>query len=88
MGTKNLTLAKDIVCRGDAKSFFGLVISYVRENFGNNHEIFKETISARFLPFALSPDHPEYRAICLMCAANLEAWARAIREHAGLNTFS
>jgi len=85
MGNKTLKCEKDFVVTGDAKTFFGLAITYVRKNFSNKADMIKQTIIARFLPYVLSKDHPEYRAICLMCISDLESWTRAIREYSGLN---
>ena len=88
MSYRSFTPIPGLTLRGKTTTFFGMAISYARDNFPASVEMLKETILCRFLPFALSTDHPEFQVICLNCAIQLEAWARVIREYAGLNVYS
>ncbi len=64
----------------------GLVITHIQDEPTNNQELAAATLRGRFLPFAIAQDDPRFREMAIRCAHECEAWARAIREYAGLAT--
>ncbi len=81
---KRLTISEGLEVRGTANSGLGQVISYLQRIPVNNLEAARSTLVSRYLPFALDPSDPDYRATALRCAIECESWARAIREYSGL----
>jgi len=85
---KRLTISESLEVRGTANSALGQVISYLQRSSVNKLEAARATLVSRFLPFALDPSDPDYRATALRCATECESWARAIREFSGLPSAS
>ncbi len=75
---------KHLKLRAAPDSALGLVITHIQEEPTNNQELAAATLRARFLPFKIAQDDPRFREIAIRCAHECEAWARAIREYAGL----
>ncbi len=44
-----------------------------------------QTLSARFLPFVMDRNDPNFEAIAIQCAEQCLSWARAIQQYASLN---
>ena len=63
----------------------GKVIAYLQNHSTNTQVLAGLTLVGRFLPFAIDPDDPDFRAIAIQSAEDCESWARAIRKYAGLN---
>ena len=51
----------------------------------SNKELASTTLQARFLPFVLDKNDPNFREIAIRCANECEAMGRAIREYAQFN---
>ena len=85
---KRLTISEGLEVRGTANSDLGLVISYLQRSSMNKLSAARASLVSRFLPFALDPNDPDYRATALRCANECESWARAIREFSGLPSAS
>ncbi|MDJ0902453.1 MAG: hypothetical protein QNJ55_26980 [Xenococcus sp. MO_188.B8] len=85
---KRLTISEGLEVRGTANSGLGQVISYLQRIPVNNLSAARATLVSRYLPFALDPNDPDYRATALRCAIECESWARAIREYSGLASAS
>ncbi|MGK7898120.1 MAG: hypothetical protein AB4372_32010 [Xenococcus sp. (in: cyanobacteria)] len=85
---KRLTISEGLEVRGTANSGLGQVISYLQRSSVNKLSAARATLVSRFLPFALDPSDPDYRATALRCAIECESWARAIREFSGLPSAS
>ena len=85
---KRLTISEGLEVRGTASSDLGLVISYLQRSSMNKLSAARASLVSRFLPFALDPNDPDYRATALRCANECESWARAIREFSGLPSAS
>ena len=77
---------KHLKLRAAPNSALGLVITHIQESPTNNQELASATLRGRFLPFKIAQDDPRFREIAIRCAHECEAWARAIREYAGLGT--
>ncbi len=77
---------KHLKLRAAPDSALGLVITHIQEEPTNNQELAAATLRGRFLPFKIAQDDPRFREIAIRCAHECEAWARAIREYAGLGT--
>jgi hypothetical protein len=50
----------------------------------NNQELVVQTLQMRFFSFTLDREDPNLVNFAIQCANECEAWARAIREYAGL----
>lgn len=85
---KRLTLSEGLEVRGTANSDLGQVISYLQRIPVNKLSAARATLVSRYLPFALDPSDPDYRATALRCAIECESWGRAIREYSGLPSAS
>ncbi len=85
---KRLTISEGLEVRGTANSGLGQVISYLQRIPMNNLSAARATLVSRYLPFALDPNDPDYRATALRCAIECESWGRAIREYSGLPSAS
>ena len=81
---KRLTISEGLEVRGTANSDLGQVISYLQRSSMNKLSAARATLVSRFLPFALDPSDPDYRATALRCANECESWARVIREYCNL----
>ena len=77
---------KHLKLRAAPDSALGLVITHIQDEPTNNQELAAATLRGRFLPFAIAQDDPRFREMAIRCANECEAWARAIREYAGLGT--
>ncbi len=77
---------KHLKLRAAPDSALGLVITHIQDEPTNNQELAAATLRGRFLPFAIAQDDPRFREMAIRCAHECEAWARAIREYAGLAT--
>lgn len=77
---------KHLKLRASLNSTLGQVITYIQDEPGNQRELASTTLQGRFLPFATDKDDPRFKEIAIRCANDCEAWAKAIREHAGLST--
>ena len=75
---------KHLKLRAAPGTSLGKVISYIQSQPVNNQELSGSTLQGRFLPFAMDRDDPMLREIAIRCACECEAWAKAIREYAGL----
>jgi hypothetical protein len=75
---------KCLVVRVPPESLLGQAVIYVQNSQFNNQAALEETFAARFLPFAIDKNRPDFQAIAIQCANQCESWARAIREYAGL----
>jgi hypothetical protein len=60
------------------------IIRYLRDNVFDSKAVATSTLAARFIPFILDRDNPCFEQIAVQCAIECEAWAKAIREYAGL----
>lgn len=75
---------KHLQLRATPRSALGKTISYIQDDPTDNQDLAGETIIGRFLPFAMDKNDKRFLAIAIRCAAECEAWGRAIREYAGL----
>ena len=75
---------KHLKLRAAPDSALAKVITKIQNDPINNQELAASTLRGRFLPFALEKDDPSFREIAIRCANECEAWAKAIREYAGL----
>lgn len=69
--------------RANPHSRLGKIITYLQN--GDAKKIGEKTLETRFLPFVMEKDDPLFVGIAIQCAAECEAWARAIREYAQLS---
>ncbi len=79
---------KHLKLRATSDSALGRVITHLQNGLTNQQELAAASLLARFLPFALDQDDPQFREIAIRCANDCEAWAKAIREYASLATSS
>jgi hypothetical protein len=75
-GEKKLTLS------GKPNTNPEKIISYLNQLPFDSKAVANQTLEARFLPFAIAKDDPNFQAVALQCAYICEAWAKAIREYA------
>ena len=75
---------KHLKLRATPDSGLGRVITHMQNGLTSQQELAAATLLARFLPFAIDKDHPQFREIAIRCATECEAWAKAIREYAEL----
>ena len=75
---------KHLKLRATPNSALAKVITKIQNDPINNQELAAETLRGRFLPFAIEKDDPSFREMAIRCANECEAWAKAIREYAGL----
>ena len=75
---------KHLKLRAAPNSALAKVITKIQNDPTNNQELAASTLRGRFLPFAIDKDDPLFREMAIRCANECEAWARAIREYAGL----
>lgn len=66
----------------------GRVIEFMDKLPQSNRNLAEATLQARFLPFVLDKNSATYQVIALQCIMELEAWAKIIREYAGLSLSS
>lgn len=81
---KNKPHQKCLTVRALPDSLLGLTIDYIQQSQFNNQAAIEETVQARFLTFALDRNDPRFPKIAVQSAIECEAWAKAIREYAGL----
>ncbi len=79
---------KHLKLRATPKSALGRVITHLQNDLTNQQDLAAATLLARFLPFAMEQDDPQFRSVAIRCANDCEAWAKAIREYAGGATSS
>ena len=75
---------KHLKLRATPNSALAKVITKIQNDPINNQELAAATLRGRFLPFAIDKDDPSFREMAIRCANECEAWAKAIREYAGL----
>jgi hypothetical protein len=83
-GSSN-TSDKYLSLRAKRNARLGKALAYLQSLDINTNPIASQTLEARFLPFAIDKNDPEFLAIALQCAAECEAWGKAIREYAGFS---
>ena len=76
---------KQLTLTAHSNSHLGLTISAIQQEEFPQAELAR-TAQARYLPFALPKDSPGWSALAIKSANQLEAWAKDIREYAGLPT--
>lgn len=76
---------KHLSLRAGMNTVLGRVITHLQDELTNQRELASNTLQARFLPFVVGKDDPRFLEIALRCACQCEAWAREIREYAGLS---
>ena len=79
---------KHLKLRAAPNSALAKVITKIQNDPTNNQELAASTLRGRFLPFAIDKDDPSFREMAIRCANECEAWAKAIREYAGLGAAS
>ncbi len=82
VGAPGLSASLSLSIIGTASCFS----THVQDEPTNNQELAAATLLGRFLPLAIAQDDPLFREMAIRCANECEAWARAIREYAGLGT--
>ncbi|MDJ0567760.1 MAG: hypothetical protein QNJ53_01825 [Pleurocapsa sp. MO_192.B19] len=73
---------KHLKLRATPDSGLGRVITHMQNGLTSQQELAAATLLARFLPFAIDKDHPQFREIAIRCANECEAWGKIIREYA------
>lgn len=76
---------KHLKLRATPDSALGQVITHLQKGPVNQQELAAATLLARFLPFAMNKDDPQFRETAIRCATDCEAWVKAIREYAELS---
>ena len=76
---------KHIKLRANSDSGLGKCISYLQENPFNQQMLAAQTLEARFLPFVMDKNDPQFHGIAIQCAEQCLSWARAIQQYASLN---
>ncbi len=76
---------KHIKLRANPDSGLGKCISYLQENPFNQQMLAAQTLEARFLPFVMDKNDPQFHGIAIQCAEQCLSWARAIQQYASLN---
>lgn len=76
---------KHLKLRAGFNTALGRVIAYLQDEPTNQRELASNTLLARFLPFIVAKDDPRFFEIAIRCACQCEAWAKEIREYAGLS---
>ena len=61
------------------------VVTYLQENPFNQQMLAAQTLEARFLPFVMDKNDPQFHGIAIQCAEQCLSWARAIQQYASLN---
>ena len=75
---------KHLKLRATPNSALGRVITHLQNDLSNQQDLAAATLLARFLPFAMDKDDPQFRSVAIRCANECEAWGRIIREYAEL----
>jgi hypothetical protein len=76
---------KHLKLRANSDSGLGKCISYLQENPFNQQMLAAQTLEARFLPFVMDKNDPQFQGIAIQCAEQCLSWARAIQQYASLN---
>ncbi len=76
---------KHIKLRANPDSGLGKCITYLQENPFNQQMLAAQTLEARFLPFVMDKNDPQFHGIAIQCAEQCLSWARAIQQYASLN---
>lgn len=79
---------KHLKLRATPDSALGRVITHLQKGPVNQQELAAATLLARFLPFAIDRNDPQFREMAIRCANECEAWGRIIREYAELRIFA
>jgi len=75
---------KHLKLRATPNSALGRVITHLQNDLSNQQDLATATLLARFLPFTMDQDDPQFREMAIRCANDCEAWGRIIREYASL----
>ena len=71
---------KHIKLRANPDSGLGKCISYLQENPFNQQMLAAQTLEARFLPFVMDKNDPQFHGIAIQCAEQCLSWAWAIQQ--------
>lgn len=85
MPRKETTLNfKKTELRATPSSALGKVIDYLKASAVDNKQVFTELLMARYLPFVLDKDSPEYEEKVLNSINTLKAWILTIEQFSGI----
>jgi len=76
---------KTLQLRADDHTSLGKIITYLQAHIVSSRKLNASTLEARFLPFVMDKDDPEFFETAIECAEICEAWGATIRQYAGLN---
>ncbi len=76
---------KHLKLRANPDSGLGRCIAYLQEHPSPQHTLAAQTLEARFLPFVMDKNDPQFEAVAIQCAEQCLSWARAIQQYASLN---
>ncbi len=76
---------KTLQLRSPADSSLGQVIAYLQNHISGIQKLSAFTLEARFLPFVMDKDDPEFLETAIECAEICEAWGATIRQYVGLS---
>ena len=76
---------KHLKLRANPDSGLGKCIAYLQEHPMNQQTLAGQTLLARFLPFVMDRNDPQFEAISIQCVQQCLSWARAIQQYACLN---
>lgn len=75
---------KHLKLRASQDSGLGKCIAYLQEHPLKQQTLASQTLEARFLPFVMDKNDPQFEAIAIQCAEQCLSWARAIQQYASL----
>ena len=76
---------KPLKLRASPDSGLGRCIAYLQEHPSPQQMLAAQTLEARFLPFVMDKNDPQFEAVAIQCAEQCLSWARAIQQYASLN---
>ena len=76
---------KHLKLRASPDSGLGRCIAYLQEHPSPQQMLAAQTLEARFLPFVMDKNDPQFEAVAIQCAEQCLSWARAIQQYASLN---
>ena len=76
---------KHLKLRANPDSGLGKCIAYLQEHPSPQQMLAAQTLEARFLPFVMDKNDPQFEAVAIQCAEQCLSWARAIQQYASLN---
>ena len=76
---------KHLKLRANPDSGLGRCIAYLQEHPSPQQMLAAQTLEARFLPFVMDKNDPQFEAVAIQCAEQCLSWARAIQQYASLN---